>query len=308
MNRTAFCVLGLVLGAFRPAPALAGETAPGLPNPFYAMDTSFQRPGLTPPQQLDLVKELGYAGVAWTEPSAKVPSDQAIEQVKAAVGEIEKHGLKMFTIYCAARVTRQGEMADLPRMPAIMESLKGHGVILWLHFGGKGPAFDSLSAETPAVQKLRALAEMAKANGLRIAVYPHAGEWTEHFADAVKLAHVVNHPNFGVTFNLCHCLAAGDRAQIPVAAKTIEGCAVHGNPFRRRCGRDRAAMGPPDPTARSGHVRHADRIANTQTDRLHRTDRFSRLRHRQGRPLDPRADDAGLAAAFGVCRGLTARR
>ena len=36
-------------------------------NPFYAMDTAFQRPGLSDDQQLDLVRELGFAGIAWHE-------------------------------------------------------------------------------------------------------------------------------------------------------------------------------------------------------------------------------------------------
>ncbi len=48
-----------------------------------------------------------------------------------------------------------------------------------------------------------------------MAVYPHIGEWTEHFVDAVKLAKIVNHPDFGVTFNLCHALAVGDEGRIP---------------------------------------------------------------------------------------------
>ncbi len=216
MNRTTFWALAWLLVGLQAISAFAAEPPPaGLPNPFYAMDTSFQRPGLTPEQQLDLVKELGYAGVAWTEPSPKLPSEQAIEQVRAAVAEIERHGLKMFTIYCSARVTGQGELGYSSRLPSIMETLKGHGTIVWLHIGGKGPAFDSLTAETPLILKLRELSDMAKTNGVRIAVYPHAGEWAEHFADATKLAKVVNHPNFGVTFNLCHCLAAGDAEKIP---------------------------------------------------------------------------------------------
>ena len=41
------------------------------------------------------------------------------------------------------------------------------------------------------------------------------GEWTARFGDATTLAKVVNHPQFGVTFNLCHCLAMGDEKQIP---------------------------------------------------------------------------------------------
>ena len=65
------------------------------------------------------------------------------------------------------------------------------------------------------MQKLRGLADQAAACGLKIAIYPHLGEWTARFADATKLADVVDRPNFGVSFNLCHCLAAGDEKKIP---------------------------------------------------------------------------------------------
>ena len=203
------------VGRLHATSLLAAAPAAGLPNPFYAMDTSFQRPELTGPEQLDLVKQLGYAGVAWTEPPAKLSTEEALEKLKTDLAEIEKHGLKMVAIYCTARVTREGDLAYSSRLPAIMEILKGHDTIVWLHIGGKGPAFDSLTADMPMIEKLRTLSELAKASGLRIAIYPHAGEWAEHFADATKLAKIVNHANFGVTFNLCHCLAVGDEKIIP---------------------------------------------------------------------------------------------
>ncbi len=62
---------------------------------------------------------------------------------------------------------------------------------------------------------MRALSARAERNGLSIAVYPHIGDWTERFEDAVQLARLVDHKNFGVTFNLCHTLAAGDEPRIP---------------------------------------------------------------------------------------------
>lgn len=200
----AAALCGIVAGG----QALAAEAAQAsLPNPFYAMDTAFRRPGLTTEQQLDLVKELGYSGIAWTE--------AAPEQAKATAESAEKRGLKMYTIYCAAAVTPEGDLKHSPNLTKLMEALKGHGTIIWLHIGGKGPAFDSLTGKEALVEKLRRLADTAAANDLRIAVYPHVGEWTARFGDATRLAKVVNHPRFGVTFNLCHCLAMGDEEKIP---------------------------------------------------------------------------------------------
>jgi len=179
----------------------------GLPNPFYAMDTAFQRPGLTQAQQFELVKELGYAGIGW--------HDEAPERAKANAEAMEKLGLKMSAIYCAGKATPQGELTCSPKLPELVAALKGHGTIIWLHIGGQGPAFDALTGQEPLVKTLRELSDTAAANGLRIAIYPHVGEWTAAFANAVKLAKVVNHPQFGVSFNLCHALAMGEEEAIP---------------------------------------------------------------------------------------------
>jgi sugar phosphate isomerase/epimerase len=203
MNRAIASLLGGIAGVLLSAVAATAAA----PNAFYAMDTSFERPGSTLDQQLDLVKQLGYAGIAWHE--------QSPEEVKATVAAVEKRGLTMFAIYCPAEVTPEGDLAHSPGLPALIKSLKGHRTIIWLHIGGKGPAFDALTGKEPLVRKLRALAEVAKANDLRIAIYPHLGEWAAKFADATRLAKLVKHPNFGVTFNLCHCMATGDEANIP---------------------------------------------------------------------------------------------
>jgi sugar phosphate isomerase/epimerase len=176
-------------------------------NPFYAMDTSFERPGLTTAQQLDLVKKLGYSGIAWHE--------QPPEQVRDTLAAVEKRGLKMFTIYCAAQINPQGEIRWSPQLPKLMETLDGHNTIIWLHLGGRGPAFEQLKADGPPVVQLRNLAEAASSHGLQVAIYPHFGEWTARFGGAVKLAKLVNHRRFGVTFNLCHALASGDEKEIP---------------------------------------------------------------------------------------------
>jgi len=207
MNRTTLLLSAVLLGLLSTAWISAAEPDNArMPNAFYAMDTAFSRPGLTLEQQLDLVAHLGYAGIAWTE----TPPDKAL----AVAQQAEKRGLKMFTIYCGATATPQGELTCSPQIVPLMKALKGHGTILWLHVGGRGPAFDSLTGSEPLVKKLRSLADEAAANDLRIAIYPHVGEWTARFGDATKLARLVDHPHFGVCFNLCHALAMGDETRI----------------------------------------------------------------------------------------------
>ena len=198
----------LVAATFVP---LVATRADGPTTPFYAMDTNTKRPypknDIPPAAQFDLLKELGYAGIAWTEEPAAA--------VRAAVADCEARGLKMFAIYCGATVTPGGGLTASPLTAPILEALDGHDTLVWIHIGGKGPAISSLDEKSRVIDDLRALADAASRHHLRIAIYPHVGEWTEHLADAVAVARLVDRPNFGVTFNLCHALALGDEPRIP---------------------------------------------------------------------------------------------
>jgi len=191
------------------ASAIRAEERParGLPNPFFAMDTAFRRPGLTAEQQLDLLKDLGYAGIAWTE--------AAPAEVKKVAEQAAKRGLKMHAIYCVAGVNEEGEVKPSPRLPELMEALKDHGTVIWLYMPGKGPKVSGLTEKSPAVAALRRVADTAAKHKLKVAVYPHAGFWIAGTADAITLAKVVGRDNFGVGFNLVHALWAGEEKDIP---------------------------------------------------------------------------------------------
>jgi sugar phosphate isomerase/epimerase len=212
MNRRSFVAVGIAaIGGTRSASlAWAAE-----PRPFYAMDTGtkrvYPRNDISPAAQLDLLKELGYAGIAWTE--------EAPEAVRALRQEAEARGLTIFAIYCGATAHEEGALEVAPAVPGILEALSGHGTVIWLHIGGRGPKVEGLSAEAPVVQELRKLADAAQARGLAVAIYPHVGEWTERVADAVAVARLVDRPGFGVTFNLCHALAMGDGARLDALIK-----------------------------------------------------------------------------------------
>jgi sugar phosphate isomerase/epimerase len=196
----------LLLAALTSAVSLAAPS-----NPFYAMDTAFaphfRKNGLSRDEGLDLVKELGFAGVAWIE---KNPDD-----VQSDLAAIEQRGLRMFAIYAPVKITAEGELAWSAQLPAVMDILKGHDVIVWVHIGGQGPDIAGLRGDALVIARLRELAAQAQARGLKVAVYPHLGEWTARFGDATRVAQLVDRPNFGVSFNLCHCLATGDEERIP---------------------------------------------------------------------------------------------
>jgi sugar phosphate isomerase/epimerase len=156
--------------------------------------------------ELDTVKQLGYAGIGWKQ--------AAPEQLASAAKQIEQRGLKLFAIYAGATLTKSN-LTWSPQLEADMVALKGTDAVIWLPIYGKGVTCSSPEGDEVAVPALVRLADLAAANGLRVAIYPHKGCWAERVQDAVRLAKKVNRKNFGATFNLCHCLMAGDEAKIP---------------------------------------------------------------------------------------------
>jgi sugar phosphate isomerase/epimerase len=207
-TRTALGIAAIVALA---SASVATAEDPTATPPLFAMDTFTNRPYvpevMEPPAQLDLIQEMGFAGATWTQ----VPADQAV----AVATEAERRGMKLAAVYCSAKIGPDGGLTIAPGVPELIDALAPHGTLIWLHIGGKGPEIGSLDADATAIRALRAAADLAARRGLKVAIYPHAGEWTERFADALAVANLVDRPNFGVTFNLCHALAAGEEAAIP---------------------------------------------------------------------------------------------
>jgi sugar phosphate isomerase/epimerase len=172
-------------------------------NPFFAMDTAVR--GL---DELDTVKQLGYDGIGWKSGPP--------EQLTAAAQQIRQHGLKLFSIYgYDGAVLTKTNLTWKSQLEADIIALKGTETIVWLPIVSQEFPKSSPDGDAVAVPALQRLADLAASNGVRLAIYPHTGNWAERVQDAVRLAKLVNRPNFGATFNLCHCLMVGDEAKIP---------------------------------------------------------------------------------------------
>lgn len=182
--------------------ALTLAVEPIQANPFFAMDTAVRNLN-----ELPAIKSLGYDGIGW-----KIgPPDE----VAAAVAQVRQRGVKLFAVYCyqAAVVTATGLVMDARLEPA-MKALEGTDAVIWLPINSEVFKASSPDGDAIAVPSLQQLADKAAAHGLRVAIYPHKGCWTERVQDAVRVAKAVNRKNFGVTFNLCHCLMVGDEPRI----------------------------------------------------------------------------------------------
>lgn len=194
-----FAVVLIIIGCLCLIPAATeGVSAKkGLTNPFFAFKSSMKGPQYsTPKSQARVLKELGYAGI----------EHSGVHGIAEMLEELDKNGLKMFTVYIKVCMDGDKEKHD-PALKEAVRTLKGRDTILWLYVTSQKYKPSCLEADPPMVEVIREIADMAHESGLRVALYPHLGYLVERVEDAVRMAEKVNRRNVGVTFNLCHWLA-----------------------------------------------------------------------------------------------------
>ncbi len=175
--------------------AMAAEPAAGakalrLTNPFFAFDNGTGRGTLSADAQSRMVAELGYAGIGYT-------GGQGIPEMLAA---LDARKLKMFSIYVAARVGKNGPSYD-PHLKEAFAALKGRETFIWLTVQGSIKDDDA-----QAVKIVGEVADLAAQAGLRVVLYPHVGFYVARTEDALRIVKKAKRPNLGVSLNLCHFL------------------------------------------------------------------------------------------------------
>lgn len=192
-------VLGLLLGL------AVGSAAAGA-NPFFVFDNGIKdAQHTTIDSQLDLVKAIGFDGLSWRTDSP--------QRVRELLDGVKKRGLKVFVIYVNLDL-KDGKLVYDPRIREIMAACKGTDTMIWPNMTSKQFKNSAPEGDEIAVAGLRELADLAAANGLRIAIYPHVNMWVHRVEDALRLVKKVDRKNVGLTFNLCHCLLDGGEQRI----------------------------------------------------------------------------------------------
>jgi sugar phosphate isomerase/epimerase len=194
-------IIGTVVGGFILAGGLQAAE-PGRPatrpaaNPFYVFDFCVQdEKHPTPESQAAMLEELGVDGISYG----------GIEGIPERLAALDRHGLKLFTVYTPIHLDGNKPAYD-PRLSEAIKLLAGHGTMLWIYILSERHRPSSVEGDPAAVEIIRDLADKAAAARLKIALYPHVNHWLERIEDAVRLAKKVDRPNVGVTFNLCHWL------------------------------------------------------------------------------------------------------
>ena len=170
---------------------LACLTASAAVPEFFVFDNGVGRGVWTPEQQAKTLKELGFDGISYnyTKP------DQFAAQQKAC----KEQGLKIYGLYVYTYLDRP-EHFD-PAFKDAIKLLKGTETIIWMTLMKPKDKGDH---DAEAIRNVREMADLAAAQGVRVAIYGHAGMYVETGTDAARVVKLADRPNLGASLNLCH--------------------------------------------------------------------------------------------------------
>jgi sugar phosphate isomerase/epimerase len=154
----------------------------------------------SPRVQADMLKELGYDGLAY------LGDPEGLREMLKALDA--KH-LRMFAtyLYPDAEIDIDSDPpAYDPRIKDMIDALKGRETLLLLCLVAHSHSPSSPEGDEHAVRIVRDIADYAQQAGVRLAVYPHERYWVQSVEDAVRIVKKADRKNLGICFNLYHWL------------------------------------------------------------------------------------------------------
>lgn len=161
-------------------------------------------------QQARMLRELGYPGVGhiW------------LDKVEERLASLDAAGLRLFQITMTVDVGPGKMPYDEARLSQVLTAIRGRGVQFCVTCKGLPPG--DPSGDARAVELLRRMSDLARDSGAQLLIYPHQKDWVERIEQAVRLAELVDRPNVGVMFNLCHWLRVDpSRDYRPLLARAL---------------------------------------------------------------------------------------
>ena len=122
--------------------------------------------------------------------------------------------------HLVATVDLDKEPAYAADVKAKIRKLAGPDAVFWVLVKGSRDK----SQDERAAAIIRDLAAVAAENGVRTAIYPHAGNYLATAREALRVVKQVNRPDVGLTLALFHELAADQEPDLP---RIIEEVAPH---------------------------------------------------------------------------------
>ena len=175
---------------------------------FFVFDNGVGRGSWTPEQQAKTLKELGFSGISYNYTN---PKDLAAWQ-KA----FKKQNLKIYAIYLYT-FPDPAQPFDSSFKEAV-KLLKGTDTVVWMTVRAPKVKGDYDDQTIKVVQEV---ADLAAAQGVRVALYGHFGFYVASAADSARFVKLANRPNLGATINLCHEFFTGHGGQLDETVKAV---------------------------------------------------------------------------------------
>ena len=176
--------------------------------PFFVFENGVRQPRLE--AQVKMLKEGGFGRIGSARP----------RDVGKQLKVYDEAGIPLASLYVGSSISP--ERAIYPDdLRQATKDLKGRDTLIELNIQGRMKEEEGDQVAVPMVQEI---ADLARASGLKVALYPHAGFYVDTLSDGLRIAKKSGRDNVGVMFNLCHFLkvepnsdleetirAAGDR-------------------------------------------------------------------------------------------------
>ena len=188
---------------------LVAVSAVAAPPEFFAFDNGVGRGSWTPEQQANTLKELGYDGISYNYTN---PRD-----LDVWVKTFREHGLKIYGLYVHTFVDRP--VAVDPSFKEAIRHLKGSDTVIWMTVSTVKDKKRNYDPE--AVRNVQMMADLAKEQGLSVALYPHAGFYVASAADSARIIRLAGRDNAGASINLCHEFITGNGGRLEETLRDV---------------------------------------------------------------------------------------
>lgn len=178
--------------------------------PFFAFDNGVGRGKWPPEKQAATLKALGYDGISYNYTNNA--------DLATWIRVYRDAGLKIFGLYFPVSPAKTPAWA--PALSEAIALLKGSETALWVTVpASKENPREAYEEDT--VRALRAFADLAQASGLRVVLYPHAGNHIATALDSQRIAKKAAHPAVKPSYNLCHEYLTGNGEKALDTLRTV---------------------------------------------------------------------------------------
>ncbi len=168
-----------------------------LDNVFYCFNNSMRLANAPTgyEEQARLAKRLGYSGISGSGEESYFEFRKALDIA----------GVNIPETYIPLKID-SGIPPYNPLLKELIKDSKDRDLLITLHLHSEIYKNNKEEGDLKFVAVLTELADYAAQYNVKLSVYPHYSFYCESLEHAVKLTKMVNRPNLGAVFNLCHFL------------------------------------------------------------------------------------------------------